>query len=116
MLQECDIALPGSQIWNVRPLMIARAFVEGVDLRGTLIHPFVTYAVSGIGATVEAYMGLRPDATIGDSLAIRGKEVTASGVDVTAWLQHTSISARESGGVDEGSYLDSGESAPGPVV
>jgi flavodoxin len=92
-VEQYDTVLLGSPIWNVRPPMIMRTFVEAVDLRGKTIHPFVTYAVSGIGATVEDYTRLCPEATIGDGLAVRGEEVNAGAADVTAWLQRTSISA-----------------------
>ena len=44
-----DTVLLGSPIWNVRPPMIMRTFIEAVDLRGKTILPFVTYAVSGMG-------------------------------------------------------------------
>jgi flavodoxin len=84
-----DTVLLGSPIWNVRPPMIMRTFVESVDLRGKTIHPFVTYAVSGIGATVEDYTRLSPEARIGDGLAVRGEDVNDAGADVTAWLQRT---------------------------
>ncbi|WP_308124231.1 flavodoxin [Mycolicibacterium xanthum] len=92
-VEQYDTVLLGSPIWNVRTPMVMRTFVEGVDLRGKMIHPFVTYAVSGIGATVEDYTRLCPGATIGDSLAIRGEEVNAGAADVTAWLQRARISA-----------------------
>jgi hypothetical protein len=35
--------------------MIMATFVERVDLSGKNIHPFVTYAVSGMGDTIEDY-------------------------------------------------------------
>lgn len=91
-VEPYEAVLLGSPIWNVRTPMIMRTFVDGVDLRGKTIHPFVTYAVSGIGNTIEDYTLLCPDATIGHGLAVRGEEVNAAGVDVTAWLQRTSLS------------------------
>lgn len=91
-MEKYDVVLLGSPIWNVRPPMILRTFVESVDLRGRTIHPFVTYAVSGIGATIEDYTRLCPDATIGDGLAVRGEEVEAGGADLAAWLERTSLS------------------------
>jgi flavodoxin len=84
--------LLGSPIWNVRPPMIMRTFINRVDLRGKTIHPFVTYAVSGMGDTVEDYTRVLPDATIGDGLAVRGEQVRDARADVTAWLQRTSLS------------------------
>jgi flavodoxin len=48
-VETYDTVLLGSPIWNVRPPMIMRTFVDTVDLRGKTIFPFVTYAVSGMG-------------------------------------------------------------------
>lgn len=91
-LEPYDTVLLGSPIWNVRPPMIIRTFIDGVDLRGKTIHPFVTYAVSGLGATVDDYRRLCPDATIAEAVAIRGEEVNDAGADIAAWLQRTSLS------------------------
>ena len=91
-VEPFDTVLFGSPIWNVRPPMIMRTFIDRVDLRGKTIHPFVTYAVSGLGETIEDYTRLLPGATIGDGLAVRGEEVRDAGPDVTAWLQRTRLS------------------------
>lgn len=91
-VEPYDTVLLGSPIWNVRPPMIMRTFIDRVDLRGKTIHPFVTYAVSGLGETIEDYTRLLPGATIGDGLAVRGEEVRDARPDVTAWLQRTRLS------------------------
>jgi flavodoxin len=52
--------LLGCGIWNVGPPMIMRTFVESVDPSGTTIFPFVTYAVSGLGRTIDDYSRLCP--------------------------------------------------------
>jgi flavodoxin len=90
-LDGYDTVLLGCPIWSVRLPMIMRTFAESIDLRGKTIHPFVTYAVSGIGTTVEDYRRLCPDATIGHGLAVRGEEVNDAGADVAAWLQRTRL-------------------------
>jgi flavodoxin len=59
-----DTVLLGSPIWNVRPPMIMRTFIDGVDLSGKVIHPFLTYAVSGMGNTVDEYTRACPDSPI----------------------------------------------------
>nr|WP_073838819.1 flavodoxin [Micromonospora sp. CB01531] len=41
--------LLGSPVRNVRAPRIMFTFIEGVDLTGKIVYPFVTYAVSGIG-------------------------------------------------------------------
>ena len=67
--------------------MIMRTFVENVDLSGKTIFPFVTYAVSGLGATLDDYTRLCPRSTIGEGLAVRGEEAAAAQADVEAWLR-----------------------------
>ena len=83
--------LLGSGIWNVQPPMIMRTFVESVDLTGKTIVPFVTYAVSGPGRTVDDYTRLCPRSTIGDALAVRGEEAPAAANEVNAWLQTNGV-------------------------
>lgn len=79
--------LLGSPIWGVREPMILRTFVEGVGaLAGTTVHPFVTYAVSGLGSAIADYTRLCPDATIGNPLAIRGEEARQGRGRVRSWL------------------------------
>jgi len=86
-----DTVLLGSPIWNVRPPMIMRSFIEAVDLRGKTILPFVTYAVSGMGSTVSDYTRLCPDSTIGEGLAIRGEEAHDARSSVADWLRRTRL-------------------------
>jgi flavodoxin len=82
-----DTVLLGSGIWNVRPPMIMRTFVESVDLSGKTVFPFVTYAVSGLGRTIDDYTRLCPRSTIGEGLAVRGEQVRGARADVEAWLR-----------------------------
>ena len=56
-----DTVLLGSGIWNVRPPMIMRTFVEGVDLSGKTIFPFVTYAVVAWAAPSTTTRDSAPD-------------------------------------------------------
>jgi flavodoxin len=86
-----DTVLLGSGIWNVQPPMIMRTFVEGVDLGGKTIFPFVTYAVSGLGRTVDDYTRLCPRSTIGEGLAVRGEEAADARGDVEAWLRRIGL-------------------------
>jgi len=82
-----DTVLIGSGIWNVQPPMIMRTFVESVDLSGKTLFPFVTYAVSGLGRTIDDYTRLCPQSTIGEGLAIRGEEAAAAQTEVETWLR-----------------------------
>jgi flavodoxin len=89
-----DAVLLGSGIWNVRPPMIMRTFVENVDLTGKTIYPFVTYAVSGLGNTVADYTRLCPRSTIGTPLAIRGEDARNAGAEVATWLRSIRLLSR----------------------
>lgn len=51
------------------------------------IFPFVTYAVSGLGDTIDDYARLCPRSTIGEGLAVRGEEVQGARGEVEAWLR-----------------------------
>lgn len=90
-VEAYDTVLLGSGIWNVRPPMIMRTFVESVDLSGKTILPFVTYAVSGLGRTIEDYTRLCPRSTIGQGLAVRGEEAQDAQAQVQTWLRTTKL-------------------------
>ena len=89
-----DTVLLGSPIWNVRPPMIMRSFIDDVDLRGKTIHPFVTYAVSGMGDTIDDYTRACPDASIREGLAVRGETARDARADVNGWLQRIGLLTR----------------------
>jgi flavodoxin len=93
VLKSYDTVLLGSPIWNVRPPMIMRTFIDSVDLRGKTILPFVTYAVSGMGNTIDDYTRLCPESTIGEGLAVRGEEVRGAHTAVQDWLKMTGLLA-----------------------
>ncbi|WP_328474936.1 hypothetical protein OHA21_16610 [Actinoplanes sp. NBC_00393] len=86
-----DVVLLGSGIWNVRPPMIMSTFAEGAGLAGKTIHPFVTYAVSGLGTTIDTYTRLCPDATVGSGLAVRGEQVSDARPQVETWLRQIGL-------------------------
>lgn len=91
MVTGYDTVLLGSGIWNVQPPMIMRTFVEGVDLTGATIVPFVTYAVSGLGRTITNYTRLCPRSTIADGLAVRGEQVRQARPQAQAWLHNAGL-------------------------
>jgi hypothetical protein len=66
--------------------MIMSTFVEGVDLAGKTILPFVTYAVSGMAGIDEAYRRALPQAQVRPGLAVRGERVADAGLDLDAWM------------------------------
>lgn len=83
--------LLGSPVWNVQTPMIMRTFVEGVDLAGKTIHPFVTYAVSGMGRVDRDYTELCPSSRIGEGLAVQGEEAAQARPEVDAWLRRIGL-------------------------
>ncbi|WP_232333798.1 flavodoxin [Agromyces laixinhei] len=85
-IDQYQTVLLGSPIWNVRPPMIMSTFAESFDFAGKLIHPFVTYAVSGLGSIEDTYGELLPTATFGEPLAVQGETVADSDAAAEAWL------------------------------
>jgi hypothetical protein len=73
--------------------MIMRTFIDGIDLRGKTILPFVTYAVSGMGSTIDDYTQLCPASTIGKGLAVRGEEAQGARTAVRDWLTSNALVA-----------------------
>lgn len=86
-IEGYQTVLLGCGISNVEPPMIMRTFVESVDPSGTTIFPFVTYAVSGLGRTIDDYIRLCPGSTIGDGLAIHREEAADAEAEVDTWLR-----------------------------
>jgi len=79
--------LIGSPVWASQAPMIMSTFIEGVDLGGARVLPFVTFAVSGMSGVDEHYRSVLPTATVVDGLAIQGEKVDASSPDLDAWLR-----------------------------
>ena len=93
-IDQYDIILLGSPIWNVRPPMIMSTFTERYDFTGKTVFPLVTYAVSGLGRAPQVYTASCPGATIGDGLGVRGEEAAGSVTAVRSWLQRVGLLAR----------------------
>lgn len=85
-LRSYDVVLLASPIWNVRPPMIMRTFAEALDFTGKLVHPVVTYAVSGMGTAERDYTEACAGASLRDGLAVQGEAVADAGPDVDSWL------------------------------
>ncbi|WP_198290980.1 hypothetical protein [Mycobacterium sp. 155] len=69
-----------------RPYLWTCIFIDRVDLSGKTVHPFVTYAVSGLGDTA-----LAAHASIGEPLAVRGEDAHNAQPDVETWLQQIGL-------------------------
>jgi flavodoxin len=90
-IERFDTVLLGSPIWNVRAPMIMSTFTEGFDVTGKTIHPFTTYAMSGLGTTERDYAASCPGATLGEGLAVRGEDVNDAGPAVESWLRRIGL-------------------------
>ena len=90
-IEQYDTVLLGSPIWNVRPPMIMSTFAEAFDFTGKTVHPFVTYAVSGLGSTERDYTASCPGARIAPGLAVQGEEVVQHRTDVETWLRDAGL-------------------------
>ncbi|MEV5964734.1 flavodoxin [Kribbella sp. NPDC051952] len=88
---QYDVVLLGSPIWNVRAPMIMSTFTEQLDFTGTTVHPFTTYAMSGLGTTERDYARSCAGATFAEGLAVRGEEVQQAQPQVTDWLQRIGL-------------------------
>jgi hypothetical protein len=64
---------------------------DGLDWTGKTIHPFVTYAVSGMGNAQDDYTRLLTQATVSDGLAVQSEKVRDSLLQVQAWLRRINL-------------------------
>lgn len=78
-------------VWNVRAQMTISAFLEGVDLAGKTITPFVTYAVSGMGNVQDGYRGSLPTSELRPGLAVRGEEASTAAPVLEDSLRQTRL-------------------------
>lgn len=90
-IDRYDVVLLGSPIWNVRAPMIMTTFTEKLDLSGKTVHPFTTYAMSGLGTTERDYARSCPGATIAEGLAVRGEQVQEARPQITDWLRRIGL-------------------------
>jgi flavodoxin len=90
-ISQYDAVLVGSPIWNVRPPMILTTFLESHDFAGKAVHPFVTYAVSGLGRTETIYTAALPGARLQPGLAVQGEEVADHRADIETWLRQVGV-------------------------
>lgn len=90
-IAEYDVILFGSPIWNVRAPMIMSTFTENLDFTGKTVHPFTTYAMSGLGTTERDYTRSCAGASIAEGLAVRGEQAEQARPQVTSWLQRIGL-------------------------
>ena len=85
-IDQYDTVLLGSGIWNVRAPMIMSTFAESHDFIGKTVHPFTTYAMSGLATTERDYAKSCGGAVIGEGLAIRGEQAQQARPEIAEWL------------------------------
>jgi hypothetical protein len=90
-IDQYHAVLLGSPIWNVRPPMIMTTFTENHDFSGKTVHPFVTYAVSGLGSTERDYAVSCPGPRVAPGLAVQSEDVTQHRTDVETWLRNVGL-------------------------
>ena len=91
-IEGYDTVLVGSPVWNVRPPMLMHTFAEAHDFTGRTVHPFVTYAVSGLGTAEDEYAAACRGADIGAGLAVRGESVREDApAAVAEWLDRMDL-------------------------
>jgi flavodoxin len=90
-IDDYDVILLGSPVWNVRPPMIMSTFAESFDFSSKTIHPFVTYAVSELGTTMETYSALFTSAKISTGLAVLGETVRHADPQVRTGLRRINL-------------------------
>jgi len=92
-ISQYDTVLVGSPIWNVRPPMIMTTFLESQDFTAKTVHPFVTYAVSGLGRTGTVYSNILHSARLQPGLAVQGEDVPDHLDEVKGWLRAAGLHA-----------------------
>jgi flavodoxin len=85
-LNGYDIVLLGCPVWNSSAPMIMHTLLESIDLAGTTVLPFVTYAISGMSGVDTEFREALPDAEVRDGLAVRGEDAADAAAAVEQWL------------------------------
>ena len=93
-IDQYDVVLLGSPIWNIRAPMIMSTFTESHDFTGKTIHPFTTHAMSGLGTTERDYNRTCVRATSAKGSAIRGEEAQETMPEIAEWLRHIGLTYR----------------------
>lgn len=84
-LSEYDAIVLGSPVWGTRAPMIIRTLLDGNDVTGKTIYPFVTYGV-GAGRVFREYAEFYPEANVAEGLAIRGEDAAGAGAEIAGWV------------------------------
>lgn len=71
--------------WGDMPMAVY-SFLDGYDLSGKTIVPFVTSGGSGFSGTLRTIAELEPDATVTDGFSVGGGSVNGAQEDVNIWI------------------------------
>lgn len=80
-----EIYLGYPNYWGKMPMAVY-SFLESIDLKGKIVHPFCTHEGSGLSNTV-ADIRVITNANVTDGLAILGSKVKNSFSAVKEWLK-----------------------------
>lgn len=84
--QDYDMIFLGFPNWWGDMPMAVYTFLEGTDLSGKTIIPFVTSGGSGFSGTIEAIEELQPEASVLEGLSISGSQAAQAQEQVGQWL------------------------------
>lgn len=91
-IDDYDVVLIGSPIWNVRSPMLMSTCTESHDFTGKSVYPFTTHAMRGLGTAERDFASGCPGATIGEGMAVQGEVVRADGPPAAAdWLSRIGL-------------------------
>ena len=96
-LDKYSIVFVGSPIWYGAPPMIMRTFFETYrgKLAGKTIVPFGTHEGSGVSSCTDLVREYFPNATLLETLGIKGQQVNNSRESVEEWLRRIGIPKKE---------------------
>ena len=80
--------------WGTIPKPVA-AFLSEYDFSGKTIAPFCTHEGSRLGRSVTDIKELRPQSTILDGLAVRGRDVKKAQNEVSEWVYRIGMKKRK---------------------
>ena len=86
-LEDYDTIIVGSPVWWYGYPQVVFTFLDTYDLNGKTIIPFSTHEGSGLSNFAETLKRYYPEATIGEGLAIRGRDAEGSKSKVEKWLK-----------------------------
>ena len=91
-LADYDTIFIGSPNWWGTLAMPFFTFLEGSDLSGKTIIPFMTHEGSGFGSALTDLKKLCPKATILEGLAVRDGSVQGAQPEIARWLAKIGMS------------------------